>query len=27
MSYKRGVVRFSDTVHTFDRATPPRVRL
>ena len=27
MSYKRGVVRFSDTVHTFDRKLPPRVRL
>jgi fructose-1,6-bisphosphatase II len=27
MSYKRGVVRFSDTVHTFDRKSPPRVRL
>jgi fructose-1,6-bisphosphatase II len=27
MSYKRGVVRFSDTVHTFDRQSPPRVRL
>jgi fructose-1,6-bisphosphatase class II len=27
MSYKRGVVRFLDTVHTFDRASPPRVRL
>jgi fructose-1,6-bisphosphatase II len=27
MSYKRGVVRFVDTVHTFDRAVPPRVRL
>jgi fructose-1,6-bisphosphatase II len=27
MSYRRGVVRFLDTVHTFDRASPPRVRL
>ncbi len=27
MSYKRGVVRFIDTVHTFDRNSPPRVRL
>jgi fructose-1,6-bisphosphatase II len=27
LSYKRGVVRFIDTVHTFDRASPPRVRL
>jgi fructose-1,6-bisphosphatase II len=27
MSYKRGLVRFIDTVHTFDRAQPPRVRL
>jgi fructose-1,6-bisphosphatase II len=27
MSYRRGVVRFVDTVHTFDHATPPRVRL
>jgi fructose-1,6-bisphosphatase II len=27
MSYERGVVRFIDTVHTFDRASPPRVRL
>ena len=27
MSYERGVVRFIDTVHTFDRAFPPRVRL
>jgi fructose-1,6-bisphosphatase II len=27
LSYKRGVVRFIDTVHTFDRAQPPRVRL
>jgi fructose-1,6-bisphosphatase II len=27
MVYRRGVVRFIDTVHTFDRATPPRVRL
>ncbi len=27
MSYKRGIVRFIDTVHTFDRALPPRVRL
>jgi fructose-1,6-bisphosphatase II len=27
MSYRRGVVRFIDTVHTFDRASPPRVRL
>jgi fructose-1,6-bisphosphatase II len=27
MSYQRGVVRFIDTVHTFDRAFPPRVRL
>jgi fructose-1,6-bisphosphatase II len=27
MSYERGVVRFIDTVHTFDRQSPPRVRL
>ena len=27
MSYSRGVVRFIDTVHTFDRQSPPRVRL
>jgi fructose-1,6-bisphosphatase II len=27
MSYKRGVIRFVDTVHTFDRQSPPRVRL
>jgi len=27
MGYKRGIVRFIDTVHTFDRSTPPRVRL
>jgi fructose-1,6-bisphosphatase II len=27
MSYTRGVVRFIDTVHTFDRHSPPRVRL
>jgi fructose-1,6-bisphosphatase II len=27
MAYKRGVVRFIDTVHTFDRQSPPRVRL
>ena len=27
MSYKRGIVRFADTVHTFDRSAPPRVRL
>ena len=27
MSYKRSVVRFIDTVHTFDRHAPPRVRL
>ena len=27
MSYKRGTVRFIDTVHTFDRQFPPRVRL
>jgi fructose-1,6-bisphosphatase II len=27
MSYRRGVVRFLDTVHTFDRQFPPRVRL
>jgi fructose-1,6-bisphosphatase II len=27
MSYKRGIVRFADTVHTFDREVPPRVRL
>ena len=27
MSHKRGIVRFIDTVHTFDRAIPPRVRL
>jgi fructose-1,6-bisphosphatase II len=27
MGYKRGVVRFIDTVHTFDRSSPPRVRL
>jgi fructose-1,6-bisphosphatase II len=27
MSYTRGVVRFIDTVHTFDRRLPPRVRL
>jgi len=27
MSYSRGVVRFIDTVHTFDRQFPPRVRL
>jgi fructose-1,6-bisphosphatase II len=27
MSYKRGIVRFADTVHTFDRQFPPRVRL
>jgi len=27
MSYTRGVVRFIDTVHTFDRDLPPRVRL
>ncbi|HET6820310.1 MAG TPA: class II fructose-bisphosphatase [Candidatus Limnocylindria bacterium] len=27
MSYKRGIVRFTDTVHTFDRQIPPRVRL
>jgi fructose-1,6-bisphosphatase II len=27
MSYKRGTVRFIDTVHTFDRQLPPRVRL
>jgi fructose-1,6-bisphosphatase II len=27
MSYTRGVVRFIDTVHTFDRNSPPRVRL
>jgi len=27
MSYTRGVVRFIDTVHTFDQRMPPRVRL
>jgi fructose-1,6-bisphosphatase II len=27
MNYERGVVRFIDTVHTFDRQSPPRVRL
>ena len=27
MSYRRGTVRFIDTVHTFDRHFPPRVRL
>jgi fructose-1,6-bisphosphatase II len=27
MSYERGVIRFIDTVHTFDRDSPPRVRL
>ncbi len=27
LSYSRGVVRFIDTVHTFDRDIPPRVRL
>jgi fructose-1,6-bisphosphatase II len=27
MSYKRSTVRFIDTVHTFDRNAPPRVRL
>ncbi|MGH2455363.1 MAG: class II fructose-bisphosphatase [Candidatus Limnocylindria bacterium] len=27
MSYKRGLVRFIDSVHTFDRQFPPRVRL
>jgi fructose-1,6-bisphosphatase II len=27
MSYTRGVIRFIDTVHTFDRNSPPRVRL
>jgi fructose-1,6-bisphosphatase II len=27
MSYQRGVIRFIDTVHTFDRNFPPRVRL
>jgi fructose-1,6-bisphosphatase II len=27
MSYERGVIRFIDTVHTFDRQFPPRVRL
>jgi fructose-1,6-bisphosphatase class II len=27
LSYSRGVVRFIDTVHTFDRDLPPRVRL
>ena len=27
MSYSRAVVRFIDTVHTFDRQSPPRVRL
>ncbi|HEX6138837.1 MAG TPA: class II fructose-bisphosphatase [Candidatus Limnocylindria bacterium] len=27
MSYQQGVVRFVDTVHTFDRQFPPRVRL
>jgi fructose-1,6-bisphosphatase II len=27
MSYERGVVRYIDTVHTFDRQFPPRVRL
>ncbi|HET6380556.1 MAG TPA: class II fructose-bisphosphatase [candidate division Zixibacteria bacterium] len=27
MSYRRGVIRFLDTVHTFDRQFPPRVRL
>ena len=27
MAYKRGTVRFIDTVHTFDDRRPPRVRL
>ena len=27
MSYARGIVRFIDTVHTFDNQLPPRVRL
>jgi fructose-1,6-bisphosphatase II len=27
MSYERGIVRFIDTVHTFDKQLPPRVRL
>ncbi len=27
MSYERAVIRFIDTVHTFDRQIPPRVRL
>ncbi|MDP9251358.1 MAG: class II fructose-bisphosphatase [Chloroflexota bacterium] len=27
MSYSRGIVRFIDTVHTFDNQLPPRVRL
>jgi fructose-1,6-bisphosphatase II len=27
MGYKSGLVRFLDTVHTFDRASPPRVRV
>jgi fructose-1,6-bisphosphatase II len=27
MSYARGIVRFIDTVHTFDHQVPPRVRL
>ena len=27
MSYARGIVRFIDTVHTFDHQVPPRVRI
>jgi fructose-1,6-bisphosphatase II len=27
MSYQRRVIRFVDTVHTFDDRNPPRVRL
>jgi len=27
MSYKRGLVRFIDTVHMWDPGNPPKVRL
>jgi fructose-1,6-bisphosphatase II len=27
MSHSRGIVRFIDTVHTFDPSVPPKVRL
>jgi fructose-1,6-bisphosphatase II len=27
MSHQRGIVRFIDTVHTFDKSVPPKVRL